>query len=329
MVLLLPLIREQATSETGVISVAHYNPLFLLSSYLQMGEYYAFFLMLGFSFAVYVGVSVVLAIVPKFFAKKKTIFFSTIAILIIIVVVFFRVQNKNQEFSFFPNSDDVAWVFDNNTKVWQVNGTPPECPEPLIFPSPADVSLASGTLYPGQERGGDYKPHGGFRFDKLENNLVDIYAPMDANLIEAARHPTGNESQYVLYFLNDCGIIYKLDHLRILTPKFEQILNNIPMGGENDTRTTKVRPSVFTKKGELIATKVGLESTKNVFFDFGVYDLRQSNGVDYTSHDYFNIEQYGAHAICWLDNLQEPDKTIVENLPGADGQNGKKSDYCK
>jgi len=70
-VLLLPLIREQAPSEFGGISVVHYNPLFLLSSYLQMGEYYAFILMLGFSFTVYVGVSVVLAIVSKIFTKKK------------------------------------------------------------------------------------------------------------------------------------------------------------------------------------------------------------------------------------------------------------------
>ncbi|MCR4277264.1 MAG: hypothetical protein NUV87_03995 [Candidatus Roizmanbacteria bacterium] len=70
-VLLLPLIREQAPSETGGYSVAHYSPLFLLSTYLQVGEYYAFFLMLGFSLVVYVGVSVVLALISKFFTKKK------------------------------------------------------------------------------------------------------------------------------------------------------------------------------------------------------------------------------------------------------------------
>ena len=70
-VLLLPLIREQAPSETGGISVAYYTPLILLSTYLQMGDYYPFLLMAGFSFAVYVGVSVVLAIVPKFFTKRK------------------------------------------------------------------------------------------------------------------------------------------------------------------------------------------------------------------------------------------------------------------
>lgn len=70
-VLLLPLIREQAPSETGGIFVSYYSPLFLLSTYLQMGEYYAFFLILGFSLMVYVGVSAVLALILKFFTKKK------------------------------------------------------------------------------------------------------------------------------------------------------------------------------------------------------------------------------------------------------------------
>lgn len=222
----------------------------------------------------------------------------------------------------------VRWEFNNESKSWKAFGNPPACADPLVFPSPVDVHLASAILYPGQVRGGDYKPHGGFRFDGLDSNMVDVYAPMDATLVEAAQHPSLGEYQYVLYFANDCGIMYKLDHLRELTPKFEEIMSKIPMGGENDTRTTKVEPTVFTAKGEHIATKVGLESDHNVFFDFGVYDLRKTNGVDYTGSNYYNIEQYGGHAICWLDNLEEPAQSIVKNLPGADGKNGKKSDYC-
>lgn len=222
----------------------------------------------------------------------------------------------------------VRWEYDMKSKRWQAFGTPPDCPEPLTFPSPVDVHLASSVLYPGQIRGGDYKPHGGFRFDALKNNAVDVYAPMDAYLVEAARHPSMGEVQYVLYFRDDCGIMYKLDHLRELTPKFTDILSTIPMGGENDSRSTQINPSVFTKKGEHIATKVGLESTKNIFFDFGVYDLRKTNGVNYASRDYYNVEQYGGHALCWLENLEEPEKSVVKRLPGADGHSGTKSDYC-
>jgi hypothetical protein len=224
---------------------------------------------------------------------------------------------------------EVSWEFDRESGTWQASGDTPDCPDPMVFASPVDLSLASGILYPGQLRGGDYKPHGGVRFDGLKNNSVDVYASMDAKLVEGSRHWALGEVQYALYFLNDCGIVYKLDHLKELTPKFTEIINAIPMGGENDSRTTQIRPSVLVEKGEQIATKVGFESDKNVFLDFGVYDLRKTNGVDYSSKNYYNIEQYGMYAICWLNFLPEPDKTLAKNLPGADGQSGKESDYCK
>ncbi len=223
---------------------------------------------------------------------------------------------------------NVSWQFGQTNKTWQAIGVPPSCPESLTFPAPADVKLASSVLYPGQIRGGDYKPHGGFRFDG-QGNSIDVYAPMDGNLFQAARHPTNGEIQYVLYFINDCGIAYKLDHLLEVTEKFSKIIEKIPMGGEGDSRTTGVEPPVFVAKGEHVATKVGLELTKNVFFDFGVYDLRKRNGVDYSDKNYYNVEQYAMHATCWLDNLEEPHKSVALSLPGADSQSGKTSDYCK
>lgn len=223
----------------------------------------------------------------------------------------------------------VSWEFDQISKIWKATGTPPDCPEPFVFPAPTDINLATGVLYPGQERGGDYKPHGGFRFDNNRDNKINVNAPFDASIVAAARHTQGSDIQYVLYFTNECGMAYKLDHLRELTPKFQKIMEKIPLAGDNDTRSTAVFPPVSVAKGELIATKVGVESNKNVFFDFGVYDFRKNNGVDYRERNYYNVEQYGGHALCWLNNLEEPDKSIVLNLPGADGNNGKKSDYCK
>ena len=226
-------------------------------------------------------------------------------------------------------SSGVSWQFDHQTGIWSALGTPPACPDPLIFPSPVDVNLASSILYPGQLRGGDYKPHGGFRFDTLSTNEVSVYAPMDGKLYQASRHWALGDVQYSLYFINDCGIQYKLDHLLELTSKFDEIVNEIPMGAQNDSRTTQIHPPVSVAKGEQVATKVGLKKTKNVFFDFGVYDLRAKNGVDYTGRDYFNIKEYGEHAICWLNNLEGSTRTVVLALPGADGQSGKQSDYCK
>ncbi|MEX1995282.1 MAG: prepilin-type N-terminal cleavage/methylation domain-containing protein, partial [Candidatus Saccharimonadales bacterium] len=56
------------------------------------------------------------------------------------------------------------------------------CPAQPMMTSPADVSLATAVLYPGQTRGSDYKPHGGLRFDNAKGNKVTVRAPMDAKL---------------------------------------------------------------------------------------------------------------------------------------------------
>lgn len=42
-------------------------------------------------------------------------------------------------------------------------GLPPskqltECPDPLILQTPVDINKVTSILYPGQERGGDFKP---------------------------------------------------------------------------------------------------------------------------------------------------------------------------
>src|SRR3989344_2332547 len=191
-------------------------------------------------------------------------------------------KENTSNYTFENNSAQnkaVIWQFDFNTKQWLASGKPPSCLDPFVIYSPIDVRLADGILYPGQIRGTDYKPHGGFRFDNLENNEVDVYASFDASLVKAARHLESGEIQYSLYFINDCGFMYKLDHLRELTDKFEEILDKVPMGAEGDSRTTEINPPVFISKGEHIATKVGIESNKNVFMDFGLYDLREKNGV--------------------------------------------------
>lgn len=244
-----------------------------------------------------------------------------------------NVENIENNFSQEPIQSEVVWEFSQESKEWSVKGKPPECLEPLVFPSPSNVKLASGILYPGQVRGGDYKPHGGIRFDDLKNNELDVYAPMDGRLFKAARHlDEGEEVQYALYFINDCGIMYKLDHLRELTDKFNDILNTIPMGAKGDSRTTEIKPSVFVEKGERIATKVGYEFNKNVAFDFGVYDFRKKNGVVYSSEfraKHLYIDELGPYALCWLNYLVEEDKIIVKGLPAADGIQGKTSDYCK
>lgn len=223
----------------------------------------------------------------------------------------------------------VIWMFDNRDGVWKVSGRPPACPDPLIVGSPVDINQVSSVLYPGQIRGGDYKPHGGFRFLK-NDNLVDVVAPMDGYLVKASRHLAQGEIQYLMFFINDCGVMYKLDHLRTLTDKYERVFDDFPPPPVEDSRTTEISPRVFTQKGELIATEIGFKKDKNVSLDFGLYDLRQKNEVSQdpswvASHP--GQEEQGEHALCWLNNLKPQQAEILANLPIGSVE-GNASDYC-
>ena len=56
-----------------------------------------------------------------------------------------------------PPAVGVTWQFDGSN--WTSTGTPPPCPTPLTFTTPVDLFRVTSILYPGQARGGDYKPH--------------------------------------------------------------------------------------------------------------------------------------------------------------------------
>ena len=80
-----------------------------------------------------------------------------------------------------------------------------------------------------------------------------------------------------------------------------------------------------------MATEVGYKKIKNISLDFGLYDLRKTNGVNYDAafrEKHPNIDEYGVHALCWFDYLSSEDEIFVRNLP-AGGSEGKVSDYCK
>ena len=55
------------------------------------------------------------------------------------------------------------------------------CPTPLLQ-TPVDLSKVTSILYPGQERGGNYKAHGGFGFDNATDNLVTVKIPLSGFL---------------------------------------------------------------------------------------------------------------------------------------------------
>ncbi len=216
---------------------------------------------------------------------------------------------------------------------WQAMGTPPACPDPIAFTFPSDINQATGILYPGQTRGGNYKPHGGVRFDNSTDNKIAVAAPIDGNVVRGARYLVDGEMQYTFDIINSCGIMYRLGHLLVLTPKFQKIADDFPAASEGDSRTEQVQPQIAVTTGEAIATSVGVtKGGINTFFDWGVYDLRTKNEASKDAawavkpeHD----AELAQHAVCWFDWLTAADEAKVRSLPAGDPTSGKTSDYCK
>ena len=202
----------------------------------------------------------------------------------------------------------------------------PSCPTPLLQ-TPVDLSKVTSILYPGQERGGDYKAHGGFGFDNATDNLVTVTIPLSGKITSVVRYREIGEIQYLFEFEGDCGVSFRFDHLRKLTPKFEAVVNAFPI--KEDTRGDRVSPPVAVTVGEVIATEVGF--LKNVSVEFGVYDMRQKNEASKDPAWASAHSQYPAHSygICWLNSLPQADSAAVKLLPSRDAKNGKTSDYCK
>ena len=198
------------------------------------------------------------------------------------------------------------------------------CPAQPMLTSPADLSLATSVLYPGQVRGNDYKAHGGLRFDNSKNHEITVKVPLEAKLTSGSRYIEQGEIQYLLEFTTACGIKYRFDHLLTLTDKFQKAVNeSLPAAKPDDSRTSDFRPTVDALKGEPVATAVGFAKTDNVGFDFGVYDMRKDNGTGGSTDQ-------ARHGVCWLrDWLPPADSAILAALPGGDSKNGKTSDYCK
>ncbi|MDO8755279.1 MAG: hypothetical protein Q7J80_15385 [Anaerolineales bacterium] len=227
-------------------------------------------------------------------------------------------------------NNDVVWQWDGEK--WRPSGSPPNCIDPITLESPIDITTATAILYPGQTRGGDYKAHGGFRFDNAPSNSLDVKIPLDGHIIEASRYIEQGEVQYFFIFTSPCGIAYRLDHLLSLTSKFQAVADTLPEAKVDDSRTTLLKEPVAVKPGEIIATAIGFASNGNVSFDFGVYDVRKLNEASQdpawaAKHE--QSKEFDYYGICWLDLLPSKDVEVVKLLPGGDQQAGKTSDYCK
>jgi hypothetical protein len=234
---------------------------------------------------------------------------------------------KDKSYTCIKSGNKLVWNKGVGTK--GASPTAPassSCPTPLLQ-TPVDLSKVTSILYPGQERGGNYKAHGGFGFDNATDNLVTVKVPLSGKITRVVRYKELGEIQYLFEFEGNCGVSFRFDHLRKLTAKFEAVVNAFPI--KEDTRTDPVNPPVPVTVGEVIATEVGF--LNNVSVDFGVYDMRQKNEASKdpawaSAHSQFPADSYG---ICWLNSLPQSDSLAVKLLPSRDAKNGKTSDYCK
>ncbi len=214
----------------------------------------------------------------------------------------------------------MTWNFSGSA--WEVTGTPPSCPSPLLG-APVDLSRVTSVLYPGQTRGGDYKAHGGFRFDRAgQSHSVSVVAAMEASVYRGVRYIEGGETQYLFDFIHPCGVMIRLDHLLELSAKFAALAATLPPATASTVTSTISGQSVSA--GEQIATAIGSRTTGNVGVDFGVYDLRQRNPATASRQG-----EQAPYGICWLDQMSPANTAILRALPAGDQASGARSDYCR
>lgn len=224
----------------------------------------------------------------------------------------------------------VSWYRDQNGN-WAASGTPPACPAQPIMATPVDLSLATSILYPGQVRGNAFKPHGGFRFDNQPSNDITVTVPMDAKLLRGSKgnFTENGEVQYGFEFMAPCGIWYAFGHMHTLSPQFQAYAANLPLITDHSQQQLYDIPgSPAVKKGEVMATQVGIIHTKNVFVEWQVNDVRQPNGKTIRPAWAKYTDQFDKYGICWLDWLPAADAARAHALPGGDSVSGKQSDYC-
>jgi hypothetical protein len=225
----------------------------------------------------------------------------------------------------------VTWEFDGEN--WSPQGTPPACEEPLIVRSPVDIDKVNSVLLPGQVRGTDFKPHGGLATDMQSNNDMVVSTVRDGYIYRGSRYISFGEVQHMFDFIDPCGVMFRLDHLGTLTDEFQKYADRMPEPQLDDSRTTNFDDHPWIPRGTVIATTIGIKSDVNTFFDFGLYDLRKRNEASTTElykTDELRIsdKEQSFYALCWFDNLPEPDKTKVLTYPERDGSRTGKSDYC-
>lgn len=238
------------------------------------------------------------------------------------------------------SSNAVVWAFDEQKQEWFVQrGKAPKCEKDFEY-SPVEFTELEAVLLPGQYRGYNYKSHGGLGMRAESVGQVEVKMPLDGTITGLTRYlegPDGGALQYLVTFVNDCGLEMKFDHLAALSPRLQAIAETRPPAKLNDTRSdpnNQPAPEIF-EAGEVIATVVGNPSMQSYGFDFGVLDYRERNPISRNKtwaglHDTYSASEW--YGICWFDMLPGDDaataKALSERVINPNKPNVV-SDYCE
>lgn len=234
------------------------------------------------------------------------------------------------------NISRVQWQFDFKSSTWVSQGKAPKCPTPLIAPGElVDFSKVLSILQPGQSRGGSYKPHGGLRWSIYGSYVkgVTVTAPFDGEMVAVAQYTVSGIYQFGVNIIHPCGVMLRMGHLQEPSDYMKAILKNLPPPVENDSRESFLS-GIFIKKGQMIATEVGMPPPASpdelgTHMDLGILDLLKRNPL-LSSNFTSNADiKYSLYSVCWYegDYFSDVDKARLLSLPFTNGDST--SDYCK
>ncbi len=230
----------------------------------------------------------------------------------------------------------VQWQYDFNNATWVSQGVVPKCPTPLISTSElTDFSKIVSIVQPGQSRGGSYKPHGGLRWSTFGTYVkgVTITAPFDGEIVGAVHYTVSGIYQFGINIIHPCGVMLRMGHLQEPSEYMTVVLKGLPPAAENDSRESVLR-GVFIKKGQVIATEVGmplpaLPDSLGTYIDLGILNLLTKNPALSASFVSNAEVKYSLYSLCLYEGnyFSDVDKARLLSLPFANGD--ATSDYCK
>lgn len=257
---------------------------------------------------------------------KLTLKFFLLCIVVtaLLLFVYFNIKKESPqvETRINPEPEFISWSYSGTS--WKPEKTPSECEEFSEFRVFDTNNLTSLTL-PGYFQQEEYVTYSQISFD---TNKVNVYLPIDAYLIQAGSYLDGaGDIQYRLTFLNPCGLVLQYDHLSYVSNELSNVMKQLPNPLFQSKALHDVNP-MLVKSGSKIASKIGVYSQSDYYFNFGMYDLRDINALSKNDIEWFNKTYstaiYSHYGVCWLEYYSD----IMASEINVKASSSIESDFC-